>query len=123
MVSSLIGAVAITVFAACAGSKASPITCESIATPTMISPTNGATGVADGNFSLILSSSGFTIFLTAPGGVSVSLPSPAAASSTQAGVSYAVPALQAATTYSVVASASGGCGPAHPVTIGTFTTQ
>jgi hypothetical protein len=91
----------------------------------LISPANGATGVPDGNFPLTLSSAVPTIFLTAPGGVSVSLNSPGTASAAQGGVSYAVPALQAATTYSVVVDISrfGGCGGVREVTIGTFTTQ
>ncbi len=123
---------AMSVLTACAGQSnaSSSSTCPEVVreTPTMISPANGATGVADGNFSLILSNSGFTIDLTAPNVATVVLPSPAPASQTQTGVSYAVPALQAATTYSVVASTaatSGPCGssPAAHVSIGTFTTQ
>jgi len=132
--------VGVAALAACAGPKTSPIVCEqpAVAPPTMISPTNGATGVADGNFSLVLSyASPLTIELDATSGTTVStvtttvtLSSPVplpSASPAQSGVSLAVPALQAATTYTVVGfdDSGSGCGAAHGVSysIGTFTTQ
>jgi hypothetical protein len=134
--------VGVAALAACAGPKTYPIGCEqpAVAPPTMISPANGATGVADGNFSLVLSyASPLTIELNATSGTSgtsgttlttVTLSSPVplpSASPAQSGVSLAVPALQAATTYTVVGFDDGGsgCGAARGVSysIGTFTTQ
>jgi len=123
--------------AACSGGgNKYPNGCEGLALvpPTMISPTNGATGVADGNFPLELSSlSPLTIELTATIGTTVTtvpLSSPVplpSASPAQSGVSLAVPALQAATTYTVVGLDFGspGCGPSSTVSysIGTFTTR
>jgi len=128
--------VGVAALAACAGPKTSPIVCEqpAVAPPTMISPTNGATGVADGNFSLVLSyASPLTIELDATSETTlttVTLSSPVplpSASPAQSGVSLAVPALQAATTYTVVGLEFGspGCGPSSTVSysIGTFTTR
>jgi len=110
-----------------------PIACPDLvpAPPTMISPANGAAGVADGKFSLILNAQAslFTFTLTAAGGTTVPLPSPSqvplpSASPGQTGFALAVPTLQAATTYTVVAENSGGAGcPTTTDSIGTFTTQ
>ena len=128
--------VGVAALAACAGPKTYPIGCElaAVVPPTMISPANGATGVADGNFSLVLSlASPLTIELDATSGTTVTtvtLSSPVplpSASPAQSGVSLAVPALQAATTYTVVGFDYGasGCGAARgdSYSIGTFTTR
>ncbi len=95
------------------------------APPAMLSPVNGATGVPDGNFALILSDAfPGTIELTATGSAAVSLPSPAptTSGSDANAESYAVPVLQAATSYTVLGLfGSGSCQ--TQTRIGSFTTR
>ena len=93
-----------------------------IAPPTMISPANGATGVADGNFTLTLSASyGQSVALTtAAGGITQLAPAPQATP-----VGYTVGTLSPQTTYTVVGvfnSPTAGC-PSNTAQIGTFTTR
>lgn len=103
--------------------------------PQMIFPASGATGVADGNFTIVLGRSGGTLTLNGPNGVSVttsptSVPSPlpsGAATPTPGSspAAYAVGALSPATTYAIqanYASPQAGC-PTIPQTVGSFTTQ
>lgn len=104
------------------------VTCPDVipASPTMVSPTNGATGVADGNFSLVLTSSAYAIEVKAPGGATVALPAPSPAPSSSPAPSdetFAVPALQPATTYAVVGLFDAGNSCEITTSIGTFTTQ
>ncbi len=104
-----------------------------VAPPPMLIPANGATGVADGNFTMVLGAQvGTSIQLVAPGGspitlASTSLPSPAPSATPVPGGnfgSYAVGPLQSATTYTVQVyfAASGPCA-AQTEAAGTFTTK
>ena len=103
--------------------------------PEMLYPMDNATGVPDGNFTLVLSEPyGNGVYLSGGSGANISLatttvpsplPSPSATappSSTPAG--YAVGALAAHTTYTMDAlfTESAGC-PDIPVYVGAFTTQ
>ncbi len=103
--------------------------------PKMLYPLANATGVPDGNFTLVLSETyGIGIYLSGGSGANISLatttvpsplPSPSATappSSTPAG--YAVGALAAHTTYSIDATFTqpAGC-PDIPAYVGAFTTQ
>lgn len=132
------------VLSACGGGGTSPssnsngICVTAVQAPSLVYPMNGATGVQDGNFTLVLSRAASPVSL-ATGGTTVvglasapvpnPLPSPAASpSSTDAG--YAVPSLQAATTYQVQGPLPlSGCydpssPPPQPIgTYGTFTTR
>jgi hypothetical protein len=117
-----------------AGSSGSPNnTCNGSAIPTMalVYPAPGATGVPDGNFTLVIGSS-FGIVGTigiagnnlAAASVPSPLPSPYATPQPQATVSaYAVPPLAGGKTYTVVDSIAAGTPCAAQQTVGQFTTQ
>ena len=105
------------------------------APPTMLYPIANATGVPDGNFTLVLSSTyGVGLYLSSAGSANLDLatttvpsplPSPSATappSSTPAG--YAVGPLAAHTAYTVAATFTqpAGC-PNISATVGSFTTQ
>ena len=106
------------------------------APPEMLYTEDGATGVPDGNFPLVLSNKFFGNSLAlkvggsivvpslAPTPVPSPLPSPAATPlPIFTPAAYAVPQLQTATTYSVVAiSSPSPCFPSQE-SIGTFTTK
>jgi hypothetical protein len=106
--------------------------------PSMLYPVDGATGVNDGNFTLVLqygdgnnvgiesANSGGVIYLNqAP--VPNPFPSPATTPAPgTAPAGYAVPALSRATTYTVVEAVHEGCGQSFGlsfVKLGTFTTR
>ena len=125
--------------AACGGSSVrQPLICPEIAFPAppkMLYPAPGATGVPAGNFPLVLSFRyGTETSLQSSGAPAVAnlqpaplpspLPSPAATPGPFASpVAYAVPSLQSAAAYAVIASFSPGpCAPGQ-VTIGNFTTR
>jgi hypothetical protein len=86
----------------------------------MVYPTSGATGIPDGNFTLTLASAWGTapLTLSATGAPTVTTSSPQ-------GAQYAVPALRAATTYTVTGtySSSATCPSTYTTTFGTFTTS
>ena len=102
----------------------------------MLYPEDGASGVPDGNFPLVLSYKFFgnSLALEVGGSIAVPslmptpvpspLPSPAATPlPIFTPAAYAVPQLQSATTYSVVAiSSPSPCFPSQE-SIGTFTTK
>ena len=123
------GAVASVRQAECGGYAILPVP------PTMMYPIANATGVPDGNFTLVLSSTyGDGVFLSSNGNANLSLataavpgplPSPSATAppgSTPAG--FAVGTLAAHTTYTVAATFTqpAGC-PNITGTVGSFTTQ
>jgi hypothetical protein len=109
----------------------------SVAPDPVLYPTSGATGVPDGNFSLVLGWSEPTVSLAINGTVVVpdlpaaSLPSPSpSATYPPNAVAYAVPSLQTKTTYQVIGALplSGCYDPKTPPspqtgTLGTFTTK
>jgi hypothetical protein len=98
--------------------------------PTMVSPPNGATGVADGNFNLILSYE----WGTAPLALLVSSPEPPISTNVTTGspepvpsaspeVAYPVPALASGATVTVIATLNAGMPCAVSDTLGSFTTR
>jgi len=105
------------------------------APPQMTYPQSGATGVPDGNFTLVITAK-TTVSLAINGRVVIANvpsnglpPSPAPTQGPIGGYGYVVPALHAATTYQVVVLwPQSGCSETAqpnvgPQTIGTFTTQ
>lgn len=103
--------------------------------PAMLRPANGATGVADGKFTLVLAAPyGTSTQLVATSGKAMTLASttlarPPSGASPMPGrhiAAYAVPALAPATTYTVQAyfapTTSPACA-AGTVKLGSFTTQ
>ncbi|HTW84830.1 MAG TPA: hypothetical protein VMD91_12225 [Candidatus Sulfotelmatobacter sp.] len=127
-------AVVVLALTACSGTTTTPQNrptyppspCPAVipAQPTMIYPTNGETGVPDGNFTLVLSFQYGTnglILSPANGGASVttSAPSPAP---TAPEADYSVPALLPATSYTVTAKLTTTPSGIQDVQLGTFTT-
>ena len=107
-----------------------------IAPPPLLYPANGATGIPDGNFNIVTGYAyGTTLNVIPPGGPAISTgpsgpaPSPLPSSTFTPGpfatpVAYAVPALRAATTYTVQGAVNLPSPCIAPVyTLGTFTTQ
>jgi len=121
------GGITAVAFAACAASTPSTPdnprgVCAVAAPPQMISPANGATGVPDGNFSLVVTATSYSApLLVAASGAKVQGGPWVAGPSAGQDSSY-IPALAAATTYTIEASAPDPCNRLG-VTIGTFTTQ
>jgi hypothetical protein len=127
--------------AALGGSHASAnnICVTALAPATLVYPANGAKGVPDGKFTLVLSHAEGPVSLAIDGVSAVpqlqSAPSPSplpsgSAAGTVISAAYAVPALQPKTTYQVMAPlpVSGCYDPNHPPepkigTLGSFTTQ
>ncbi|MGD0051012.1 MAG: hypothetical protein ABSD03_04220 [Vulcanimicrobiaceae bacterium] len=115
--------------AACSGATTPPENrCVPIvipAPPKMVYPANGATGVPDGNFTLVLTYGfGSSLTLSATGAPTVTT---SGVTTLPNGAGYAVPALQPATTYtvtgSVVISPGPGCGNSTSTMVfGTFAT-
>ena len=102
-----------------------------IAPPTLVSPANNATGVADGNFTLSMTwgtttnpNSGWTWSLQSQTAATVPLGSFTAGAASGSNTTYSVPipALQAKTTYTLIMATSGqACAGAQGA--GAFTTQ
>jgi hypothetical protein len=98
--------------------------------PQMVNPVNGASGVADGNFQLVLSAPyADSIQLAAPDGTVTTLSPEPVPTSPSSGTpppsnAYAVGPLQASTMYTVQGyfNAAGPCA-AGTVPIGSFTTK
>lgn len=124
-------------FSVCA---AQPAAAAVLVPPQLVYPLNGATNVPDGNFTLVLSTTNIApqgavslaidnaivLLNVAPTAIPSPLPSPAA--SAPPGSAYAIPALNAATTYQVIDSIpQTGCfttpPPIYPGVIGSFTTR
>jgi len=131
--------IAATALAACSGTTVPPKDldvegqpCHNVVTPVMVYPAPGATGIPDGNFSVILSNHTVTLTLNLVNSnvvqVYTALPVPNPTDPRQS--AYAVPALQPQTTYSVLARlqdndclVGSGAIPLQLLSLGSFTTQ
>lgn len=127
--------------ASCGGAAQNPQPCPLgalplPAPPPMVYPQNGATGVPDGKFALVLGwSNGASVSLQTADGASTTgslpstplpspLPSPAATPLGAASpVAYSVPQLKTATAYSVVSTFTPAHCPTESETSGSFTTR
>lgn len=133
-----IGAVlAASIFAACSSTGSTSVQCPAagtvVAPPTMLYPVSGATGVPDGNFTLVLSAAYGQTLTLSPGNAtlaSASVPNPlptpnATPPPGSTPVGFAVGVLSAHTTYTIYgnfASTMSGC-PGISAAVGSFTTQ
>jgi hypothetical protein len=105
-----------------------------VAPPPLLYPVNGATGLPDGNFNVILGYAYGSLALTAPDGTVVPAASPVPAPSplpsspvtpspSSTPVAYPVPALKATTSYTMIGTLTPATGCSFTYNFGSFTTR